>query len=68
MNFGVGISKSKCRFKISTSKEPCVPIFNQNYNFEFFSLNFRKLPNYVQYFGPNNVEGVAESWVEAEMS
>ena len=37
-------------------------------NFEFFSLNLGKLPNYVQYFGSNNVEGVAESWVEAEMS
>ena len=27
-----------------------------------------KLPNYVLYFGSNTVEGVAESWVEAEMS
>ena len=27
-----------------------------------------KLPNYVQYFGPNIVEGVAESWVETDMS
>ena len=27
-----------------------------------------KLPNYVQYFGSNIVEGVAESWVEVEMS
>ena len=27
-----------------------------------------KLPNYVQYFASNNIEGVAESWVEAEMS
>ena len=27
-----------------------------------------KLPNYVQYFGSNTVEGVAESSVEAEMS
>ena len=26
------------------------------------------MPNYVQYFGSNNVQGVAESWVEAEMS
>ena len=30
-------------------------------NFEFFDLNLGKLPNYVQYFGSNNVEGVAES-------
>ena len=27
-----------------------------------------KLPNYGQYFGSNIVEGVAESWVKAEMS
>ena len=38
------------------------------YNFEFFGLNLWKLPNYVQYFGSNNVEGVAESYVETEMS
>ena len=38
------------------------------YNFEFFGLNVGKLPNYVQYFGSNIVEGVAKSWVEAEMS
>ena len=37
-------------------------------NFEFFSLNLGKLPNYVPCFGSNNVESVAESWVEAEMS
>ena len=37
-------------------------------NFEFVDLSLEKLPNYVQYFGPNNVEGVVESWVEAEMS
>ena len=33
-------------------------------NFEFFDLNLEKLPNYVQYFGSNNVEDVAESRVE----
>ena len=36
--------------------------------FSFFGLNLGKLSNYVQYFGSNIVEGVAESWVEAEMS
>ena len=36
--------------------------------FQFFGLNLEKLPNYVRYFGSNIVEGVAESWVEAEMS
>ena len=31
-------------------------------DFEFFYLNLGKLPNYVQYFGSNNViKGVAES-------
>ena len=37
-------------------------------NFQFFGLNLGKLPNYVRYFGSYNVECVAESWVEAEMS
>ena len=35
-------------------------------NFKFFGLNLGKLANYVWHFGSNNVEGVAESWVEAE--
>ena len=37
-------------------------------NFKFFGRNLGKLPNYVRYFGSNNVEGVGKSWVEAEMS
>ena len=37
-------------------------------NFQFFSLNLGKLPNYLQYFGFYNFEGVSESWVEAKMS
>ena len=37
-------------------------------SFEFLGLNLGKLSNYVQYFGFYNVGGVAESWVEAEMS
>ena len=37
-------------------------------SFDFFSPNLGKLPNYVQYFGSNIVEGVAESWVETVMS
>ena len=56
----------KSRFGISTIKIPCVPIFCQMDNFEFFGQNFGKLPNYVRYFGSNNVEGVAESWVEVD--
>ena len=37
-------------------------------NIWFFSLNFGKLLNYMQYFGSNIVGSVAESWVEAKMS
>ena len=37
-------------------------------SFKFFSISLGKLPNYVRYFGSNNIKGVAESWVEAEMS
>ena len=36
--------------------------------FKFFRLNLEKLPNYVRYFGSNNVEGVAEDWVEVQIS
>ena len=42
-----------------------MPIFNQNGKVLIFGLNLGKLPNYVQHFGSHNVEGVAESWVEA---
>ena len=37
-------------------------------SFKFFGLNLVKLPDYVRYFCSNNVEGVAESWMETEMS
>ena len=37
-------------------------------NFEFFHLNLEKLPNYIWYFGSNNVDGVAKNSVEAKMS
>ena len=38
------------------------------HNSEFFGPNLEKLPNFVQYFGSNDVEDVAESWAEVEMS
>ena len=60
--------KSKSGFKISSSKIPCEPIFSQMGNSEFFGLNLGKLPNYLRCFGSNIVEGVVESWVEAEIS
>ena len=37
-------------------------------NFEFFGLNLGKFPNYVQYFGSNYVDGVGESWLEADVN
>ena len=65
-----------CRnFKIlSVDSESAPPLYHEcqfpgkTDNFEFFRLIFRKLPNYVQYFGSYNVESVADSWVEAEMN
>ena len=42
--------------------------FSGKMDLKFFGLNLGKLPNYMQYFGSNNIEVVAESWVEAEMS
>ena len=46
----------ECQFSVKTD------------NFEFFGLNLGKLPNHVRYFGSYSVEGVRESWLEAEMS
>ena len=45
-----------CQFSIKTD------------NLDIFGLNLRKLPSCVRYFGSNNVGGVAESWLETEMS
>ena len=33
-----------------------------------FRPKFWEIAHNVQYFGSNNVEGVAESWLEAQMS
>ena len=41
-------SSLSCQFSVKTD------------NFEFFGLNLGKLPNYMRYFGSNNVEGVAK--------
>ena len=69
-NLASEFQKSKSGFTINTTPpiyRACQFWVKMN-NFLFFSLNLGKLPNYMQHFGPNNVEGVAESWVEAEMS
>ena len=47
---------------------PSVPTFSQNEQRLVLDLNLGKLPNYMQHFGSNIAEGVAESWVEVEMS
>ena len=54
--------------RLAPSRDQVCQFLVKMNNFEFFDLNLGKLPNYVQYVGSNNVDGVAESWVEAEMS
>ena len=39
---------------------------NEIDNIWFFDLDWGKLLNYVQYFGSNIIEGVAESWVDVD--
>ena len=68
------IQKTIVGMRISILDITCVPMFSLNAttlnisaqsfpmdNFEFLGLNLGKLPNYMQYFGSNIVEGVAES-------
>ena len=68
MNFAVRIQKSKSGFGISASIIPCVPNFSQNGKPEAFWRKFREIAHLHAYFCSNTVEGVSESWVEAEMS
>ena len=42
--------------------------FHSNGYLLIFRSKFGEYPNYVQYFGSNIVEVVAEGWVETEMS
>ena len=76
--FGPNMSKNEFCGRntenISAHSESALPryhacgVSDKTVNFEFSSLHLWKLPNYVQYFGSYNVEGVAEIWVEAEMN
>ena len=76
--FGPNLPKNEFlgqNFKIlSPDLESASPIYHvcqflgKMDNLEFFGLNLGKLPNYLRYFGSYNVEGSAESWVDAEMS
>ena len=45
-----------------------MPIFSQNGQLLIFWPKFGEIAQLREYFGSNIVEGVAESWVEAEMS
>ena len=61
---GLQFQKSKSDFRNSAFVMPRAPISVKT----FFDLNLGKLPNHVWYFGSNNVGGVAEGWLETEMS
>ena len=58
---------------LSLDSESTLPIYHlcqflvKIDGFQFFGLNLGKFANYVQYFD-SNIEGVADSWVEGEMS
>ena len=45
-----------------------MPIFSQNGQLLIFWPKFGEIAQLRKYFGSNIVEGVAESWAEAEMS
>ena len=56
MDLVLEIQKTNVRIRISILEILCVPFSGKMDNFAHI---------YMQYFGSNNVEGVAESWVEA---
>ena len=69
MDVGVAISKNLSLHSKSAPSLYHVYQFSVKMDsFKFFGLNLGKLPNYVRYFGSNNVADVAESWVVTDMS
>ena len=58
--------KSKSGSGINTPRYHLYHFLVKAENFEIFSLSLGKLTNDMQYFGSNNVEGVAEDWVEVD--
>ena len=58
--------KSKSGSGINTPRYHLYHFLVKAENFEIFSLSLGKLTNDMQYFGSNNVEGVAENWVEVD--
>ena len=65
---GSEFQKSKSGFGISPPRYQVCQFSAKTDNFEFFGLNLGKFPNYVQYFGSNYVDGVGESWLEADVN
>ena len=65
---GLEFQKSTCGFGISTSKIPCVPIFRQNRQLWIFRPKFWEISHYMWCSCSNNVKGVANNSVDAEMS
>ena len=68
MDLSFKIQKTNLGIIIHILKIPSVPTFSQNGQRLVLDLTLGKLPNYMQNFGSNIVEGVAESWVDVEMS
>ena len=64
---GSEFQKSKSVFRINTSNIPYVPIFSQNGHLLIFWPKFEEIAQLRIIFGSNIVEGVAESWVDAEI-
>ena len=60
MDFGVGISEIYVQIQDQHLRETMCANFG--------GLDLGKLLNYLRYFSSNKVEGVAESWAEAEMN
>ena len=58
--------KSKSGSGINTPRYHLYHFLVKAENFEIFCLSLGKLTNDMQYFGSNNVEGVAENWVEVD--
>ena len=64
MDLGLEIQKTNVGRRIIL-KISCVLVSGKTENFVFSGLNLGKLPNYMQYFGSNNIEGEM-SWVEMD--
>ena len=65
---GSEFPKSKSGFGINNSDIPCVPIFSQNRQLLIFWPKFGEIAQLRAIFWFKYLEGVEESWVEAEMS